>query len=194
MSIAHERKKAPQEVRRKLLDCAARISVEQGLSSVTIQAVSDAAGVTKGGLLHHFPGKQELIAAVFDDLLAEFDDWIDEIMAGDPVEYGRFTRAYATTVLDQPPKGPATSWTSLADPASSTALFISMIADAGLRSRWDSWYDERMRRHKHTDADPILQVVRYAADGIWLADGLNANKPKNRKELKSIINAMTQKH
>jgi hypothetical protein len=68
-----------------------------------------------------------------------------------------------------------------------------MIADAKLRNRWDDWYEEQMRRHKHTDSDPMLQIVRYAADGLWLSDGLNTNKPSNRKELRALINAMTRK-
>jgi AcrR family transcriptional regulator len=182
MSSAHERKKDPLQVRRNLMDCAARISVEQGLTSVTIQAVAAAAGVTKGGLLHHFPGKRELIEAVFNDLLEKFDEWIDSLLADDPIEYGRFTRAYANTVLLPAPKGQTVSW---------NALSVSMITDPDLRTLWHDWYTTRMKQHKHTDSDPVLQLIRYAADGIWLADGIGANSPKNRKELRALITAMT---
>ena len=55
MVNAHHRKKQPEQVRRTLLDCAARIAAEQGIANVTVQAVAEAAGVTKGGLFHHFP-------------------------------------------------------------------------------------------------------------------------------------------
>ena len=58
MQSPHRRKKQPEQVRRSLLDCAAQIAVEQGLASVTIQAVAEAAGVTKGGLFHHFASKR----------------------------------------------------------------------------------------------------------------------------------------
>jgi AcrR family transcriptional regulator len=67
---AYSRKKQPEQVRRALLDCAAQLAVENGLSAVTLQAVAEAAGVTKGGLLHHFASKQILIEAVFANLLA----------------------------------------------------------------------------------------------------------------------------
>ena len=78
MSTAHERKKQPEVVRRALIDCAARLAVDRGLHAVTVQAVSDAAGVTKGGLFHHFPNKEKLIEAVFQDKLMSFEVALNE--------------------------------------------------------------------------------------------------------------------
>lgn len=49
MSKAHHRKKHPEAVRQQLLDVAAKLSLEKGPASVTLDAVSQAAGVSKGG-------------------------------------------------------------------------------------------------------------------------------------------------
>jgi len=98
MSTAHKRKKQPEKVRSQLIECAARIIAEQGPNAVTIQAVADAAGVTKGGLLHHFQDKNQLSEAVSRHLLAQMDTEIDKLMAQDSVEYGRFTRAYINAI------------------------------------------------------------------------------------------------
>nr|WP_244413638.1 helix-turn-helix domain-containing protein [Methylorubrum extorquens] len=49
-----------------------------------MQAVSDAAGVTKGGLFHHFPSKQALIAEIFATLTERLDAEIDAAMVRDP--------------------------------------------------------------------------------------------------------------
>src|SRR5581483_4435078 len=51
---AYTRAKQPEQVRRALLDCAATIAMDHGVSGITVQAVAAAAGVTKGGLFHHF--------------------------------------------------------------------------------------------------------------------------------------------
>ena len=91
---AHKRKKQPELVRRALLDEAARITLEQGLSKVTFQAVADAVGVTKGGVMHHFATKDALILEVFYDAMAKFEAEVNAAMAKDPVSYGSFTRAY----------------------------------------------------------------------------------------------------
>lgn len=93
MENAYKRKKQPEVVRRALLDQAARITLEQGLSKVTFQAVADAVGVTKGGVMHHFTTKNALILEVFHDAMARFEAEVNQAMAEDPVRYGSFTRA-----------------------------------------------------------------------------------------------------
>ena len=78
---AYKRKKQPEIVRRALLDQAARITLEQGLSKVTFQAVADAVGVTKGGVMHHFTTKNALILEVFHDAMKKFETEVDTAMA-----------------------------------------------------------------------------------------------------------------
>ncbi|MDQ0422890.1 AcrR family transcriptional regulator [Peteryoungia aggregata LMG 23059] len=158
---AHHRKKQPEQVRRALLDCAAQIAAEQGASAITIQAVADRAGVTKGGLLHHFDSKQALLAAVFADLLEQMDREIDRTMAIDPVSRGRFTRAYVRACFSDRLLGERSLW---------GALSVAIVSEPALRSLWSGWLDSRMAQHAETDGDPRLVAVRLAADGIWLAD------------------------
>lgn len=158
---AHHRKKQPEQVRRALLDCAAQIAAEQGAQAITIQAVADRAGVTKGGLLHHFDSKQALLAAVFSDLLEQMDREIDRTMAGDPVARGRFTRAYVRACFSDRLLGERSLW---------AALSVAIVSEPALRALWSSWLDGRMARHAETDGDPKLIAVRLAADGVWLAD------------------------
>ncbi|MGI2031648.1 TetR/AcrR family transcriptional regulator [Rhizobium panacihumi] len=161
MSKAHRREKQPDAVRRSLLDQAARHAAEDGLSAITLQSVADAAHVTKGGLLHHFPSKQALIEAVFEDLLGTLDDEIDRLMEADAVANGSFTRAYIDAFFEVAREGDASPW---------AALSVSCMTDAKLRTRWSEWMHKRLERHAATDSTPHLAVARYATDGIWLAN------------------------
>ena len=68
MSTAHHRKKQPLFVRQQLLEVAARLASEKGMTAVTLDAVSGASGISKGGLLHHFPSKNMLLEALFDKI------------------------------------------------------------------------------------------------------------------------------
>jgi AcrR family transcriptional regulator len=158
---AHHRKKQPEQVRRALLDCAAQIAAEDGAAAITIQAVADRAGVTKGGLLHHFDSKQTLLAAVFKDLLDKMDGEIDRTLADDPVAGGRFTRAYVRACFSDRLLGERSLW---------AALSVAIVSETALRALWSAWLDARMARHGETDGDPRLIAVRLAADGVWLAD------------------------
>lgn len=159
-SEAHSRKKEPDAVRRRLLDCAARLAVEQGLAAVSVQAVAAAAGVTKGGLFHHFASKQALIAAVFDDLLDQLDSEIDGWLAEDAGGRGRFSRAYVRAMFADRARGRQSPW---------AALTMSMIADPQSGRAWDAWLTQRLQAHAETDSGTVLEVVRLAADGAWLA-------------------------
>lgn len=161
MSKAHRREKHPDAVRRSLLSHTARHAVEEGLASVTLQAVANAANVTKGGLLHHFPSKKALIEAVFEDLLATLDDEIDRLMQADPAAYGRFSRAYIDAFFQVARDGDESPW---------AALSISCMTDADLRRLWSDWMRDRLDRHSDTDSAMPLALARYAADGIWLAN------------------------
>lgn len=181
MSTAYHRKKQPETVRRALLDQAAQLAADRGLAAVTVQAVSDAAGVTKGGFLHHFASKQALIDVVFKDMLTSLDTDIERHIAADSHAYGSFTRAYLATVLTIPAQCQGTP---------GTVLTLSMLADPHLRVAWATWIEQRLEQHHATDADAELTQIRLAADGIWLADLTGIHLP-DREEVVRALRART---
>jgi len=50
----------------RILDRAAALFAQHGFAHTSVQAVADAVGLSKAGLLHHFPTKDALRAAVLD--------------------------------------------------------------------------------------------------------------------------------
>ena len=59
--------------RARLLDAARQILVRQGAGQLTLEAVAELAGVSKGGLLYHFPSKAALVEGLAERL-REFTD------------------------------------------------------------------------------------------------------------------------
>lgn len=174
MPNPHKRKKQPEIVRQSLLEHAARIVLDQGIAAMTMQAVAEAAGVSKGGLIHHFPSKKELVEALFDDVMDDFDREVERLLATDPGGQGCFTRAYIDATLNM-------LWAK--NPSQMAVLSILMLSDAHLRQRWNDWIQAREKRHATTDSTPHLQVMRLAADGLWLARLSAMNLPP-RAELR----------
>lgn len=166
MSSAFHRKKQPNFVLRRLLDCAVRIALEHGPTGLTIEAVTDAAGVTKSFLYYHFPTKQALVEGVFETLTERLDADIDAAMARDPAPHGRFTRAYVEAVFPDPTSG---------SESQAAALYLSGLADPDVRRQHAAWMVRRLERHRATDSAPTLEVVRLAADGAWHACLLHAS-------------------
>ncbi|HXZ60012.1 MAG TPA: TetR/AcrR family transcriptional regulator [Steroidobacteraceae bacterium] len=64
-----------RSARDRLLDAAERVVVESGATHLTLDAVAKSAGVSKGGLLYHFPSKEALLEGMlsrhFQDVDAE---------------------------------------------------------------------------------------------------------------------------
>lgn len=184
MSEAHSRRKQPEVVRRALLDETAKLAALEGMAAVTVDAVARAAGVTKGGLFHHFPSKQALIAGVFADLLSDLDATLDERLAKDPHGRGRFTRAYVEALFADLELAASSPWAALA---------VSLLADAAVRRTWSDWFAERLRRHRDTDEGADLAIVRLAADGAWYAGvlGVEDGFASDAQDLRSRLIAMT---
>jgi AcrR family transcriptional regulator len=159
--------------RRALLDAAARSVVVHG-ASVSLDAVAREAGVSKGGLMHHFRSKDELMAALADDLFDQFDRAVqDRIDPGDTAP-GRLLRAYVRATFDELERGGDT-----VEPTNVMAT-LSSFPEAARRSQ------ERYRKWNQTlvgdgvDPQRTLVVMR-ACDGASIAPLFEG--PLTREEL-----------
>ncbi len=157
MTEAHHRRKQPELVRAAILAEAGALAARIGVQALTVQAVAEAAGVTKGGLLHHFPSKDLLVRALQADAIDAFQAAVERCMAADPLSAGRFTRAYVRTCLDGAAEGP------------SPMLIAALWADPVLRRDWYRWMARQEAAHAATDGSADLRQIRFAADGVWLA-------------------------
>ncbi|MGP9536619.1 TetR/AcrR family transcriptional regulator [Brachybacterium sp. AOP43-C2-M15] len=82
------------DTRRLILDTAARVVGRSG-TAVPVSEIAAAAGISKGGLLYHFPTKESLLYALGEDLMSQFREQV-RLRAeeeGEPAR-GRLTRAY----------------------------------------------------------------------------------------------------
>ncbi|HEX4181161.1 MAG TPA: helix-turn-helix domain-containing protein [Caulobacteraceae bacterium] len=54
--------------RARILDCAAGLLVEIGFAAATNARIAEAAGLTRGAMLYHFPSREALVEALVDHL------------------------------------------------------------------------------------------------------------------------------
>jgi AcrR family transcriptional regulator len=98
------RRSEQAEVTRTALVAAARVLfTERGYAATSTTEIVERAGVTRGALYHHFPAKDDLFRAVFEQLEAEVTEHVaQEALAGtDPFEQLRVgSRAYLDVCLD----------------------------------------------------------------------------------------------
>lgn len=71
-----EAQTALSPVRDRILDAAERVVGDIGAARMTLDVVAQAAGVSKGGLLYHFPSKESLLGALAQRYVANMEQCI----------------------------------------------------------------------------------------------------------------------
>jgi AcrR family transcriptional regulator len=149
------------ETRTRLLAAATEVIARQGSKDLTLQAVAREAGVSKGGLLYHFPTKAALVQALVGQAVDEVDSFLAAAVATD-FSPGAFSRAYVGVTMAPDDAGAgATLATALLATAASDPHLLQPLRDA-----YERWNDSL-----RADGLPpgIALVIRLAADGWWLA-------------------------
>jgi AcrR family transcriptional regulator len=139
--------------RDQLLDAAEALLAEAGTRALTLAAVAQRAGVSKGGLLYHFATKKTLVAALVERLITEFDEAVGRYDDGTPAGHAR---AYVQATFDALAAAPQSQrrW----------AAVIAAATDAHMLEP----LRQALRRWHRRDADPVeSRIARLAADGLW---------------------------
>ena len=170
---------------RTIIDAATRIVRRDGVARLTLDAVAREAGLSKGGLLYHFPSKNALIAGMTAALLEDFEGEVRRRSGADDQRTGRWLRAYVLATADDELR-----------PDDETAALIAAVATspelmAPLQRRYELW-----QQQVEADGLPpaMATLVRLAADGLWLADLLGLAPPASdlRAEVVAAMLALTR--
>jgi AcrR family transcriptional regulator len=151
----------PARTRRAVLDAAAAAVAGHG-AGVSLDVVAREAGVSKAGLLHHFPSRDQLLLAVAGDLVEGFRGAVDA--AVDPRDHavGRVVRGYVNATFDALGTGaPASDFVVV------TATLASVPGVAELLAEDKKWWDGVLA-DDGLHPDRILVITR-AADGASVA-------------------------
>ncbi|KAB2813846.1 TetR/AcrR family transcriptional regulator [Phaeocystidibacter luteus] len=73
--------------RKAILNAAFELFALDGFSKTSMAAIAKEAGISKGLIYHHFESKEDVLKAVFDNLIAETADvWLQEDENSSPVD------------------------------------------------------------------------------------------------------------
>jgi AcrR family transcriptional regulator len=159
----------------RILRAAEDVVIRDGVARLTIEGAAQEAGVSKGGVLYHFPTKAALVAAMVERFVQAFDDDLERYGA-DGGRRGDFVRAYleasvAPTQSAGTPPEAADATGDLRERRLGAALIASVSSDPELlrpmRDRFDAWQEA-------VEGDGLdkatASLVRLCVDGLWLCD------------------------
>jgi len=160
-------KRSTQETRDLIFAACGQILRREGLARLTLEAVAGEAGLSKGGLLYHFPTKVALLEALFQHHIDRFNRDLQRLVEteeqGPLPEGSRWLRAYAKASIAE-----------ITDPANAS-LFASLFA-AGERyptvlDIMRRSYGEWQQQVEASALDPaVALLVRLAVDGFWFTE------------------------
>jgi AcrR family transcriptional regulator len=153
----------PEEQRNVLLDAAETVVVRQGLGCLTLDAVAAEAGMSKGGLLHHFPSKDKLIQGLVQRSAADWRGCYTEGFSQAEEGPGRMVRGLLNHCLSD-----AKSWTHELQ-RSSSACFAALAQNPELMAPMREAYKELHDRVEDDGLPPgVGAAIAAAIDGLWL--------------------------
>ena len=141
----------------RLLLAAAAVIKRDGACSVTLEGVAAEAGVSKGGLLYHFPTKEALLEALVDW-------WHDDFQRRlDATEGDNHAEAYLHA-MDRHATEP--DWRRTLEHGPMAVMAGAPGQAERVRRRYEGWQEWLTE----DAADPVAAtIVRLAADGLWFA-------------------------
>lgn len=154
--------------RERILDAAEAVVENGGVSRLTLDAVAAEAGVSKGGILYHFAGKEQLTVAMIARFTERFDRAVEGLAGEDEADLGRTTRAYVRATLGEAPATGPNFDHACASITAALAAFPEHLAMVREQSaRWQA----RIERDR---LDPVFAtILRLAIDGLWLGENFN---------------------
>jgi AcrR family transcriptional regulator len=136
--------------REHLIEVATRLFAEHGYDGTSVESVLVEAGVSRGSLYHHFPGKDALFAGVLEALNARI---FSAVMGA---------AEQADNAVDLLRLG-TRAWMRLAaDPTVQRILLV----DAPVVLGWERW--------RRLDEDNLLGEIKLALSGVVATGGIRA--------------------
>lgn len=143
---------------------AERLAGREGVARLTLDAVAAEAGVSKGGLLYHFSGKEELVGAMVMRWIRDFERDVEGRLAREEGSgAGRWVRAYIGATFE-----PEAGVQAAGEPV---GILAAAATNRELLGEIRRCYREWQERLEEDGLDPaVATLLRLAADGLWFSE------------------------
>lgn len=132
----------------------------QGVT-ISLESVAQAAGLTKPGLMYHFPNKEALMLGLVDHAAQQWHQRLHNHTGSEPAEVSAFERHRAYVCVA------TTAEVSRAD----YWIFSDALYHPTLAASWDGylgpWFDTT---GLGASARGLLTTARFCADGAWMSE------------------------
>ena len=166
------------------MTAAMEVAAEAGARHVSLDAVARKAGISKGGLLYHFPKKSDLTRALVEHHLAGIDE-ATRRAAGNAATPNAVARALIEAYLDK-----MQIYCSGQRP---TGVFAALAENPGLMEPVRDCQSRIVDRIRTSATDPALSLVAFlVVEGLKALDLFEAD-PLTADERVTVLEALVKR-
>lgn len=164
--------------RTEILEAGKRVIQRDGVTTLTYESVAAEAGLTKGGLLYHFPSREDLMMALHQHMAASWEQCMEDEAGGTAGELTAQQRFAAFARVSQNPD------------RAELLLMLEAAEDRQTSPVWDEVY-ERWTPGPPPEDDVAAFIARLAADGLWFYEALRTT-PLNPDVRESVVQGIIE--
>lgn len=143
-----------------ILTAAHDVLRSHGVRALSLDKVAKQAGISKGGLIHHFPSREALLLAMQDHGFKLAAEQMEQELALEPMAPGRVLRAYLNCNLKFISQGMPSFFLSIAELA---------IAEPDLFRTKRDFMQQMQAAIEDDGIEPVLaSIIAGASDNLWL--------------------------
>ncbi|MFL9484257.1 TetR/AcrR family transcriptional regulator [Chitinophagaceae bacterium LWZ2-11] len=176
MENAYKRKKEPELNKQLILEAATDIGAAEDWHQVTFQAIADKTGLSKGGIIHHFKNKEELLDELLRQSLSELTQWINDYRQKNKETNGAM--AYLQAVVSRKKDEKYTKTMRI--------ILQAIMVNEQYRQMWYEWHKEHIAPPDGNDLDTKSLITYLVADAIWYMENTGFSIPDDRTKKRIV--------
>ncbi|WP_022873709.1 TetR/AcrR family transcriptional regulator [Nesterenkonia alba] len=168
--------------RNDILEAAKRVVQRDGVTALSYEAVASESGLTKGGLLYHFPSRDALLRGLHEHVAGQWEQHMVEEAGGGPEDCDAATRFAAYTRASQnPDRAELLLMLEASEDPETYAIWDEIFLRWGVQPPAAGAEEEQVRQF----------IARLAADGLWFYEALGTD-PLDPQLRERVVTAITR--
>jgi AcrR family transcriptional regulator len=173
----YKKKKDPIENRKLILEAAIELANTLELSQISFDALSKKTGLSKGGIIHHFPTKESIFDTLFKENFEEYQNWVQEELQSEnlPNPAIALLRVTLRKCNDE-------SYRKLMK-----VIYKCLVNNDQYCQLWNEWFSKYIIKDLDEDSEIKTLLGSLVAIGIWNMNTLGLYNIESQK-MNQILN------
>ncbi|REG99498.1 TetR/AcrR family transcriptional regulator [Flavobacterium aquicola] len=167
----YKKKKDPIESRKLILETAIELANTYELSQISFDALAKKCGLSKGGIIHHFPTKEAIFDTLFKENFEEYKIWVQEELNSEDLPNPAIALLRITLK-----KCNDESYRRLMK-----VIYKCLVNNEQYCQLWNEWFSEHIIKNLDEDSEIKTLLGSLVAIGIWNMNTLGLYKIETQK-------------